>query len=264
MNILFVTQQDPFYIPIFFQEFFRLYKQQEEEIEIQGVVIQPSLGKNSKLTLLQQIWGLYGSVNFLRQAGRYITKKFNYALYGLGLKEEVLATPALFRNYNLDILPYTDVNASEFIEFVENEGIDLVVSVSATQIFSKELLAAPRQECINIHSSPLPEYRGMMPNFWQMYHDEDYSVLTIHRMAEEVDKGEIIYQRKTEIKPDMTLEELVCEVKVNAARALWKVLEQYVSGKVEYTPVPDEEGSYFSFPTKQDAEEFRARGNQLL
>ena len=264
MNILFVTQYDPFYIPIFFQEFFRLYKQQEEEIEIEGVVIQPSLGRSSKLTLLRQIWGLYGPLNFFRQAGRYIKKKFNYALYKVGLKQEVLATSALFREQGLDILPYTDVNSPEFIEFAKKCKVDLIVSVSATQIFNKELLAAPRQECINIHSSPLPEYRGMMPNFWQMYHGEDYSVLTIHRMAEEVDKGEIIHQRKTEIKPEMTLEELVCEVKVNAAQACWEVLNQYLNDEVEYTPVPDGEGSYFSFPTGQDAEEFRARGNQLL
>ena len=45
LNILFITQDDPFYIPCFFKEFVEIFH--DREITIHGIVIQAPLGKKS-------------------------------------------------------------------------------------------------------------------------------------------------------------------------------------------------------------------------
>ena len=35
----------------------------------------------------------------------------------------------------------------------------------------------------------------MLPNFWQKLNDEIYSAITIHKISEKIDKGEILYQK---------------------------------------------------------------------
>jgi methionyl-tRNA formyltransferase len=264
MNIIIITQQDPIYLPIFFKNFFEIYKQEDKEINIKGIMIQEPLGEESISTLIKQIYNFYGPLDFLKQSINYIKTKTNHLLYKLNLKNKILYIPALAKENNIPILEESDANSKRFITFLENKNIQLVVSVSATQIFERKLLETPEYGCINIHCAPLPRYRGMMPNFWQMYHDEEYSVLTIHKMVKELDKGAIIHQEKTKIEKNMTLHELVCQTKVNASKALWKVLNQFLTGKVNYKPLPKVEGSYFSFPTKEDVKKFRMKGKRLL
>ncbi|MGM0471630.1 MAG: formyltransferase family protein, partial [Bacillota bacterium] len=226
MKIIIVTQADPFYLPIFFNKFLKL-SQQQNKYDINGIVIQEPLGESSLVTLIKDIYNFYGPLDFSKQALRYLAKKSNCLLYHLGLKQKCLSIKALANVYKLPILPYTNVNSSEFINLLIKEEIDLVVSVSATQIFNSEVLTTPRYGCINIHSAPLPRYRGMMPNFWQMYHDEEYSVLTIHQMSDELDRGEIIHQYHTQIEDEMSLDDLVIQTKLNAATALQEVLLQF-------------------------------------
>lgn len=48
---------------------------------------------------------------------------------------------------------------------------------------------------INKHCSILPTYVGVLPVFWAMLHDEESQGVTIHRMSEEIDKGEILAQK---------------------------------------------------------------------
>ncbi len=104
----------------------------------------------------------------------------------------------------------------------------------------------------------------MLPNFWQMYQGEKESVLTIHQMVENLDKGDILLQRATPIREEMSLEQLIRTAKVRSARALWHLLDRFATESVEVTPLPEEEGSYFSWPTREEAKEFRRRGRRLL
>ncbi|MFP4331305.1 MAG: glycosyltransferase [Spirochaetaceae bacterium] len=268
LRIVMVTQEDPFYIPLFFREFFRLAELRRElvdgaatpgrPVEIRGVMIQRPLGNRSASGLARRIWQLYGSLGFVRMGVRYLGAKL---LKQLDPRRSVEGAA---RSAGVMVLPMRDANGESFVNFVRDEQIDLVVSVSASQIFKAEILNAPRKGCINLHNAPLPRYRGMLPNFWQIYHGESESVLTIHQMAEELDRGDILLRRPTPIRPDMSLEELIRETKVKSARALWTLLDRFATDTVEPTPLPDEAGSYFSWPTRQEAREFRRRGRKLL
>ncbi len=55
-------------------------------------------------------------------------------------------------------------------------------------------------ETYNVHLSFLPQYRGRHPLHWAIINGEIEHGITIHRMNEKFDCGEIIWQKKVEIK----------------------------------------------------------------
>lgn len=263
MKIIIVSQSDPFYIPLFFSKFSELMAD-VKNIQVDGVIIQQGLGKKSKISLARQMFQFYGLYHFITQSIKYCMRKCTGKLNSLGLLGKSFSIEYFVKKSGWDIIDYTNVNSSDFVDYVKENDIDLIVSVAASQIFKKEILEAPKEGCINIHNAPLPDYRGMLPNFWQMYHGEEYSVMTIHEMVEELDKGRIILQKKTKIEPDMSLDELIKKTKQKNAEALIQVLEMFGKGEVEYRDLPEKEGSYFSFPLKKDVAEFRRRGGRLF
>ncbi|MFW5695720.1 MAG: formyltransferase family protein [Alkalispirochaeta sp.] len=263
-RIVIVTQEDPFYIPLFFREFYRAAgrdRQPRIPIEIAGVMIQRALGNRTAKGLAKRIWRLYGTGGFLVMGARYAWRK------GLSLLGRWAPTVAGYSGRaGVPILELSanDANSEEFIAFLKRESIDLVVSVSASQIFKEPVLSTPPLGCINLHNAPLPHYRGMLPNFRQLYHGEKESVLTIHQMVRDLDKGDILAQAATPITDSMSLEQLMRETKKRSARVLWETLVKMTEEGVETRPLPEEEGSYYTWPTREEARELRRRGRRLL
>ena len=261
MKIVIVTQEDPFYMPYFFKV---LLNASPEDAIIDSVVIQKSLGKKSIWKLAKHMYEFYGIYSFIIQGIKFVCAKVIKKLYKLKLWSRSFSVEYFCSKAGVKVNSITDVNSEEFINYIKNNKVDLIVSVAASQIFKKQILETPKLGCINIHNAPLPDYRGMLPNFWQMYHGEEYSVMTIHEMVEKVDAGRIILQEKTRIEPGMTLDRLIKITKKKNAEALVKVLEMFNREEVEYKPLPDKKGSYFSFPTKDVVKEFRKRGYKII
>jgi methionyl-tRNA formyltransferase len=261
LNILFITQDDPFYVRLFFEEFFKNYKSLHE---IKGVVIAHAMGKKSYANLAQQMYDFYGSVNFLRMGTKYALRK-------------VLANlPVVFRNnggcnlsqlcsfYGIPVIYENRINSNEFLNKVKDMNVDLIISVAAPVIFKKNIIDLPKYGCINIHHAPLPKYRGMMPNFWQMYHGEKSVGMTVHEINPKIDEGRIILQRQVDIEAEQTLDALIKRTKRIGAHLMIEAIEMIRAGKVGYIENRAEEGSYFSFPTREDVKEFRRRGKKII
>lgn len=264
MKIIIVTQEDPFYMPIFFKHFFDKFDNITSGIEIAGVAIQKPLGQRSKKHLVRKMVDFYGPISFFLQSLKYVTKIVEKKLNAIHILPASFSIEYFLRKNKVKLLKYKNVNSKKFIKFVEEGKIDLIVSVAASQIFKTRILKKPKLGCINIHNAPLPDYRGMLPNFWQMYYGEEFSVMTIHEMVEEVDKGKIIFQDRTKIEKGMTLDRLIKKTKKKNAQDLIKVLKMFEKNEVKYREIPAKEGSYFSFPTKKDVSEFRKKGYRII
>ncbi len=254
LRVVIVTQEDPIYVSEFFNELVRLQQNARfDGIEFVAAMIQAPLGTRTRRALFDRVSGLYGFFGTMRIGFTYVWHR---------ITRQTVA--GAFGRAGIPILQGTDANAHEFVRFIEKNAVDLVVSVSASQIFKESVLGAPRFGCINLHNAPLPMYRGMLPNFWQMYHGERRTVLTIHEMVRDLDRGDILLQRGTPIEPGMTLHGLMRRTKRSSANALADLLRGYLSATVKATPLPDDPGSYFTFPTRDDVVEFRRRGYRVL
>ena len=67
-------------------------------------------------------------------------------------------------------------------------------------LLPEHIFTIPRYGSINIHPSLLPKYRGPNPWFWTYYNMETVGGITIHRIDQFEDHGEILAQRSFEIK----------------------------------------------------------------
>lgn len=260
-KFLFVTQEDPFYIRLFFEEFLRHYPRREE---IAAVVIAPTMGKKSLLLLVRQMYDFYGPLDFFTMGMRYVLYKVANRLARFLPLRGFYSIEQVCVHYGVPVLATPSVNAEEFLARVRAMDVDLIVSVAAPQIFKPALIGIPRLGCINIHNSRLPKYRGMLPNFWQMYHGEKAAGTTIHRINASLDDGKIIVQSDNAIVPGETLDSLIRRTKRDGAHLMRRAIEDLRAGTAVEMDNPREGATYFTFPTRADVREFRRRGYRLV
>ena len=260
-SLIFITQDDPFYVRCFFDEFFRIYPNAQE---IKAVVIQNPMGKRSAWALAKQMYAFYGLTDFFKMGFRYLKTKSLTKLSHVYPKSEWFDLKQLCRAQNIKVLYQNALHQPEFLDKLRRQNLDLIISVAAPTIFKQELIDIPRLGCINIHHAPLPRYRGMMPNFWQLYHGEKTVGITIHKINSKIDEGEIILQRQVLITPSESLDALIKRTKRLGAHYMVEAIKMIRNGRVRYKKNRPEEGSYFSFPTREDVRKFREMGHRLL
>lgn len=264
MNIVFFTQEDPFYVKIFFDQFLKKFHPLSE---IKAIVISRSMGKKSLLQLARQMYDLYGPTDFVRMGLKYlyfkIMGKRSSKRPHAGMLPKTYTINQLAEAYDLNVLERSDLNSESFLELVQQFNADLFISVASPIIFKEKLISIPQIGCINIHNAPLPFYRGMLPNFWQLYHGEKQAGITIHRIFVGIDTGDIIKQVFVPIEPNDSLHDMIVKTKRIGADLMIEVIDDFRSGKISYSPLAGE-GSYYTFPTRKDAKEFKKRGKRLL
>jgi methionyl-tRNA formyltransferase len=260
-RVVFITQEDPFYVRLFFEELFRHWG---DTAEIGSVVIAPAMGHRSLLSLARQMYGLYGPLGFLRLGLRLLRYRIAARLAPLIGARRSYSVAQECRRHGILVHEADDLNAPAFIDWLRGKHPDLVVSVAAPQIFRSALLKVPRLGCVNIHNSLLPRYRGMLPNFWQLYHGEKVVGATVHEVNESLDDGDILLQHRVEVIPGESLESLITRTKRKGAYLMIEAIRGLFSGSLQRTPNDSRLATRFTFPTRQDAREFRRRGGRLF
>ena len=259
MKTVFVTQDDPFYIKTMFEEFLNLCGDRHE---VEAVVVCKTMGKKMS-TLVPQLYGFYGPIDFARMGFRYASNKLLAATVGK-ITSRAFNLEQLFAAGGIEVIRTENVNGRALYERLSALEFDIIVSVAAPQIFKKRLLRLPAKGCINIHTARLPQYRGMMPNFWVMHNGDKKSAITIHTMDADIDRGIILLQREFDIDRSESLDQLIKRTKRLAASHLLDALEMVERDEVRPVPPPDVEESYYTFPTRDDVRRFRRAGNRLL
>lgn len=261
LNIAFITQDDPFYVRVFFEEF---VETRDRSDVIKAIVIAPAMGKKSFLALLRQMYDFYGPWNFLRVGVRYVFYRLASKLPEWARGGRFFSVEQICRHHGILATHVRNINAPEFLAEVAQWNLDLLISVAAPQVFREPLIGLPRLGCINIHNSKLPKYRGMLPNFWQMFHGEKMVGTTIHRINAGIDDGDILMQEETPIQMGEDLDSLIRRTKILGARFMVEMLRRFRTNEVRALPNPREEATYFTFPTRRDVAEFRRRGFRLI
>jgi len=94
-----------------------------------------------------------------------------------------------------------EVFDDNFLKKIEKLSPDLIVLISYGKILPSSLINIPKIASINVHPSLLPKYRGPAPIEWALINGETKTGVTIIKMDEKIDTGEIIIQKEVEILP---------------------------------------------------------------
>ncbi|MDD2710752.1 MAG: methionyl-tRNA formyltransferase [Verrucomicrobiae bacterium] len=89
---------------------------------------------------------------------------------------------------------------SAFISQLKYLRPDFIVVAAYGKILPKNILELPPKGCFNIHGSLLPQYRGAAPIQRAIMDGGDETGVTIMRMDEKLDTGDILLRQSTHIR----------------------------------------------------------------
>jgi methionyl-tRNA formyltransferase len=129
---------------------------------------------------------------------------------------------------------------------------DLAVVAAYGRILPGAVLELPRLGCINVHASLLPKYRGAAPIQWALLRGETTTGVTIMRMNERMDEGDMLLQRSTSIDADETYDALQRRLADLGAAALMDALSALHAGTLRATVQDDAAATYAPMIRKAD------------
>ena len=83
-------------------------------------------------------------------------------------------------------------------------------------------------------------------------------------MSAAIDDGDIIMQDSVDISDCKSMFELMKKTKLLGGELMVKTIKEYEKGNVQSRKNDTEHGSYFSWPTVEQAREFRKQGKRLV
>ena len=98
-----------------------------------------------------------------------------------------------------------DINDQKTLDLLEKKNINYGV-VFGTGLIRKNIIDYFQENLINVHRGIAQEYRGLDSDLWAIYH-EDFKNLgvTIHKVDQELDTGEISYSEVLQVAKNMKI-----------------------------------------------------------
>jgi len=90
----------------------------------------------------------------------------------------------------------------------EEQEIDYLISVQYHKILDPVHIAKAKKLSINLHMAPLPEYRGCNQFSYAIIDGKKTFGTTIHLIDENIDSGDILFEKRFPIPPDCYVGEL--------------------------------------------------------
>ena len=152
---------------------------------------------------------------------------------------------------------------AEFVSMLQKIAPDMIVVAAFGQILPREVLDIPPLGCVNVHGSLLPKLRGASPMQSAILEGLDESGVTIMRMDEGLDTGDMISKVSVDIKGKDIIEvsQILAEV---GADLLADTIPEIDSGEAAYTKQNDEEATYSHLIKKSDGyTDFRESADQI-
>ena len=108
------------------------------------------------------------------------------------------------------------------------------------QLIRRDVLSLPTHGILGVHPSLLPKYRGAAPVPWALLKGEAVTGMTIFRLNERMDAGEMLLQQRVPVEPHEAADALLARLAQIGAHCVIKTLEQLEHGTV--SAVPQDEG----------------------
>ena len=105
----------------------------------------------------------------------------------------------------------------------------------------------------NVHPGPLPEYRGADPVFQQIKNREEKAAVTIHKLADKVDAGDVVIREMIKTDPNDTYGLLNNKLSELASRMASTVIKMAGLGiAIPSKPQDENNARYFKRQTNND------------
>ena len=171
---------------------------------------------------------------------------------GRGLKPQPSPVKSLALRLGLPVFQPARIRDEKFIVELRALQPDIIIVAAYGQILPPAILDLPRLGCLNVHTSLLPKYRGAAPIQWAIANGDTETGVTIMKMDEGLDTGDILVQRRIPIRPEDDSVTLHDRLACLGAELLIQTIPDYIAGKIRPVPQPAEGASYAPKIKKED------------
>jgi methionyl-tRNA formyltransferase len=156
----------------------------------------------------------------------------------VGRDQKLTAPPikAALAGEKMSILQPKRIKDRQSIEEIRALQPDVIVVMAYGQILPRDVLEIPCVACLNLHASLLPRGRGAAPIQASIAAGDRETGVTVMYMDEGLDTGDILLERKIDIRPTDTGGSLHDRLGEIAPGALLEALLLLASGKAPRAP----------------------------
>ena len=156
------------------------------------------------------------------------------------------------QSLGLEIMQPVNVNDEAVLKHLQRLSPDCIVVVAFGQFLSGSLIRLPRYQCINIHASLLPKFRGAAPINWAIIRGETVTGVTAMVMTVKMDAGDIIAKKTTPLLQEENAGSLEGRLASLGAGLLLETLDQIESGSAVYTKQEEKDVTFAPKLKKED------------
>ncbi|MCB0346459.1 MAG: hypothetical protein KDD66_15175 [Bdellovibrionales bacterium] len=132
--------------------------------------------------------------------------------------------------------------------------------VFGAPILRKELFSIPKFGMVNVHQGITPYFRGMPPAFWELFYNSSETGVSVHRVTEALDGGDVFLQERVAIQPSDTVESLQQRLNEITIGALPRVVKEIIEGAAHSFPVDLTLGTVYRRPKAAQIIQLALRG----
>ena len=159
----------------------------------------------------------------------------------------------LANNFKLPVLePATIKGNKELVLKLQSLSPDFLVVASYGKILPREILDIPKKGALNVHPSLLPKYRGPSPIQTAVLNGEKSTGVTIMKMNEKMDEGDILSSARVRITSKDTSEVLSGRLAKLGSNLLLRTLHLYFNNKLKPRVQNSRLATYSKIITKED------------
>jgi methionyl-tRNA formyltransferase len=173
---------------------------------------------------------------------------------GRGLK--LHPSPIKLKANELDISVYQPSELKSKASYESLAAIDFNVMIVAAYglIIPQTILDLPSFGCFNIHASLLPRWRGAAPIHRAILMGDKVTGVTIMRVVQKLDAGDMIKKTEIQIGEKDTTEQLTKRLAALGSHLMIEVMNELISkGELQYTVQDEANVTYADKVTKEES-----------
>ncbi|GAB2754617.1 methionyl-tRNA formyltransferase [Salinifilum aidingensis] len=172
---------------------------------------------------------------------------------GRGRRVERSPVGKVAEENGLEVLTPERADDPAFLERLAGIGPDCCPVVAYGALLKQRALEVPRHGWVNLHFSLLPAWRGAAPVQAALRHGDEITGASTFRIVPDLDAGPVFGVVTEEIGARDTAGELLARLAESGARLLESTMDGIEDGVLQAQPQPDEDVSYASKVTVEDA-----------
>jgi len=156
------------------------------------------------------------------------------------------------QKYKVPLMQPKDLNDMGLIKKLGQLCADVFIVAAYGVKLKPEVLELPRKASLNIHGSLLPKYRGAAPIQRAIWNGETETGITLIRMNERIDAGNIFLKRKLTIGKHEDASQLSARLADLSAEILTGFLADLEVGRFQEAPQDESQATYAAMLKKSD------------